>query len=58
MLIKCKNLELVPTAVAHPCEKTALMGAVEAAEKGLIRPILVGPASNIEAVAKDANRSW
>ncbi len=43
LLIKCKKLEPVPTAVAHPCEKTALSGAIEAAEKGLIRPILVGP---------------
>jgi phosphotransacetylase len=54
LLMKCKNLEPVPTAVAHPCEKTALGGAVEAAEKGLIRPILVGPASQIEALAKAA----
>jgi phosphotransacetylase len=54
LLVKCKRLEPVPTAVAHPCEKTALCGAVEAAEKGLIRPILVGPAAKIEAVAKAA----
>jgi phosphate acetyltransferase len=54
VLIKCKNLDPVPTAIAHPCEKTALSGAIEAAEKGLIRPILVGPASKIEAVAKEA----
>ena len=54
LLTKCKALEPVPTAVAHPCEKTALCGAVEAGEKGLIRPILVGPAAKIEAVAKAA----
>jgi len=54
LLAKCKSLEPVPTAVAHPCEKTALGGAVEAAEKGLIQPILVGPAAKIEAVAKAA----
>jgi phosphotransacetylase len=40
--------------VAHPCEKTALGGAIEAGEKGLIKPILVGPAVKIEAVAKAA----
>ena len=50
--MKCKKLEPVPTAVAHPCEKTALSGAIEAAEKGLIQPILVGPRLKIEAVAK------
>jgi phosphate acetyltransferase len=54
LLVKCKRLEPVPTAVAHPCEKTALRGAVEAGEKGLIQPILVGPAAKIEAVAKAA----
>ncbi|MGH9388091.1 MAG: bifunctional enoyl-CoA hydratase/phosphate acetyltransferase, partial [Vicinamibacteria bacterium] len=37
-----------------PCEATALAGAVEAAEKGLIEPILVGPASKIAETAKAA----
>jgi phosphate acetyltransferase len=52
LLLKCKSLEPVPTAVAHPCEATALSGAIEAGEKGLIRPILVGPVTKLEAVAK------
>ena len=54
LLARCKKLEPVPTAVAHPCEETALSGAVEAAEKKLIRPILVGPAAKIAATAKAA----
>jgi len=54
LLVKCKNLEPVPTAVAHPCEKTALSGAVEAADYGLIKPILVGPQAKLEAVAREA----
>jgi phosphate acetyltransferase len=54
ILAKCKTLEPVPTAVAHPCEVTALTGAIEAAELGLIKPILVGPSKKIEAVAKTA----
>ena len=54
LLVKCRKLDPVPTAVVHPCEKTALCGAVEAGEKGLIRPILVGPGAKIEAVAKAA----
>jgi phosphotransacetylase len=41
----------VTTAVAHPCEQTALAGAIEAAEKGLIVPILVGPAGKIREIA-------
>jgi phosphate acetyltransferase len=54
MLEKCKSLDPVPTAVAHPCEKSALAGAIEAADLGLIVPILVGPRSKIEAIAKAA----
>ena len=33
----------VPTAMARPCEAMALSGATEAAKRGLIVPLLVGP---------------
>ena len=52
LLAQCKGLPAIPTAVAHPCEQTALEGAVEAAEHGLIAPILVGPAEKIREIAK------
>jgi phosphate acetyltransferase len=52
LLQRCSSLEPIPTAVAHPCEKSALSGAVEAAQKKLIRPILVGPKAKIESIAK------
>ena len=51
LLERCASSEPIPTAVAHPCEATALSGAVEAAGKGLISPILVGPADKILAIA-------
>jgi phosphotransacetylase len=54
LLERCTNLEAIPTAVVHPCEASALAGAMEAAAKGLIRPILVGPSERIEDVAHDA----
>jgi phosphotransacetylase len=54
LLDRCRSLEAVPTAVAYPCEQSALAGAVEAGEKGLTRPILVGPAAEIRDVAKKA----
>nr|WP_267133622.1 bifunctional enoyl-CoA hydratase/phosphate acetyltransferase [Skermanella mucosa] len=44
----------VPTAVAHPCDESSLRGAVEAAEAGIIVPVLVGPAEKIRAVAEKA----
>lgn len=42
-----------PTVVAHPCDETALRAATAAAGEGLIRPILVGPAARIVAVAAE-----
>jgi len=42
----------VATAVAHPCEETALAGAIEAGELGLIVPILVGPERKIREIAE------
>ena len=54
LLERCKRLEPVPTAVAHPCEATALAGAIEAANEGLIVPILVGPRAKIESSASAA----
>lgn len=41
----------VPTAVVYPCSSNGLIGAVEAAHAGLIRPILIGPATTIREVA-------
>src|SRR5262245_12205196 len=54
LLARCKSLPAVPTAVAHPCEESALAGAVEAGHKGLIEPILVGPMAKIQEVAGKA----
>jgi phosphate acetyltransferase len=51
LLERCKGLERIPTAVAHPCEKSALAGAIEAGQLGLITPILVGPAEKMEEIA-------
>ncbi len=52
LLEKCRSVEPIPAAVAHPCEATALAGALEAAALGLIDPILVGPAKRIREIAK------
>jgi phosphate acetyltransferase len=47
-----QNLEALSTAVAHPCDDTSLAGAVEAADAGLIIPLLVGPKDKIQNVAE------
>jgi phosphate acetyltransferase/phosphate butyryltransferase len=54
LLKRCAQLEPVVTAVAYPCERTALTGAIEAAEAKLIEPILVGPREKIREVARHA----
>jgi phosphate acetyltransferase len=53
-LERCKRLAPIPTAVAHPCEASALEGALDAKRLKLITPILVGPATKIASVAKEA----
>ncbi|MGA8392010.1 MAG: bifunctional enoyl-CoA hydratase/phosphate acetyltransferase, partial [Burkholderiaceae bacterium] len=53
LLARCRELPPATTAVAHPCDESSLRGAVEAAEKGIIQPILVGPRGKIEAVARE-----
>jgi phosphotransacetylase len=52
LLERCRGLDPIPTAVAYPCEETALAGAIDAAKDGLITPILVGPAKKIAEIAK------
>ncbi len=41
------------TVIAHPCDESSLRGASEAADAGLIAPILVGPTARITAVARE-----
>ena len=54
LLARCRGFDPVPTAVAHPCEASALEGALDAGAKGLIIPILVGPTASIRATATKA----
>jgi phosphate acetyltransferase len=52
LIARAKQASTPTTIVAHPCDETSLRGAVEAAEAGLIVPILVGPVQRITAVAR------
>ena len=53
LLERCRGLAPIVTAVAYPCEATALAAAMDASRNGLIIPILVGPAAKIAQVAKE-----
>lgn len=52
LLERCRGLAPIVTAVAWPCDETSLSGAIDAAGKGLITPILVGPSAAIRELAK------
>jgi phosphate acetyltransferase len=52
LLERAKAAPSPHTIVIYPCDETSLRGAVEAAEAGLIEPVLVGPAGKIRAVAQ------
>ncbi|CFX59607.1 Phosphate acetyltransferase [Candidatus Filomicrobium marinum] len=45
------KLAAVPTAVAHPCDENSIRAAVDAAQFGMLAPILVGPKKRIFALA-------
>jgi phosphate acetyltransferase len=53
LIARAKQVAAATTIVVHPCEETALRGPVEAAQAGIIVPILVGPAAKIAAVARE-----
>ena len=51
ILRACEGIPPVTTAVVHPCDRDSLRGAIEAAERKLILPVLVGPEARIRALA-------
>jgi phosphate acetyltransferase len=51
LIAAAKAVPPVPTIVVHPCDETSLRGAVDSAQAGIIRPILVGPEQKIRDVA-------
>jgi phosphate acetyltransferase len=52
LIARAKQVPAAITVVAHPCDETSLRGAVDAAQAGIIIPILVGPTAKISAVAQ------
>src|SRR3954452_8718874 len=47
LIANAKKVPAVSTIVAYPCDASSVQGAAEAAETGIIIPILVGPAKTI-----------
>ena len=55
LIAMAKQVQPSTVAVAHPCDRSSLEGALNAARIGLIKPILVGPRARIRQVATDAD---
>ncbi len=55
LIARLQALPPTPTAVVHPCDASSLAGAIDAAELGIIVPILVGPPAKIRAAAAAAD---
>ena len=54
LIATAKQVPPATTVVVYPCDETSLRGAVDAAETGIIKPVLVGPAANIAKVARQS----
>jgi phosphate acetyltransferase len=52
LIARAKLVPGATTIVVHPCDETSLRGAMEAAEAGIIVPLLVGPKAKIAATAE------
>jgi phosphate acetyltransferase len=53
LISKAREVPPARTIVVHPCDETSLRGTIEAAEAGIIVPVLVGPAAKIAAAARE-----
>src|SRR2546423_13805664 len=53
LLARAKEVPAATTVVVHPCDETSLRGPLEAAEAGLITPVLVGAAAKIPTEARE-----
>jgi len=53
LIAAAKRAPPAKAVVVHPCDETSLRGAVEAAQAGLIDPLLVGPEAKIRHVARE-----
>jgi phosphate acetyltransferase len=56
LIAAAKALPRLKVAVAHPCDTASLGAALDAADLGLIEPILVGPAAKVRAATASLDR--
>ncbi|MGY6552400.1 MAG: phosphate acetyltransferase [Erythrobacter sp.] len=52
LIAAVEDMPALPTAVVHPCDEVSLAGALQAASRNLIEPVLIGPVRRIRAAAE------
>lgn len=57
LMMACRSLPALKTAVVHPCDEASLSGALEAAADSIVEPILVGPHRKIIPLAQKLGRN-
>jgi phosphate acetyltransferase len=55
LIERTHSVPAMPTIVVHPCDESSIRGVVDAAEAGIIDPVLVGPKHRIEDAAAAHN---
>src|ERR1700754_960702 len=55
LIAAAKAIPAATTIVVHPCDESSLRGVADAANAGIITPILVGPVAKISSVASAHN---
>src|SRR5437763_5123649 len=51
LIVAARAIPAAVTIVVHPCDESSLRGVADAAEAGIIKPVLVGPSARIKAAA-------
>jgi phosphate acetyltransferase len=55
LIARAKSVPAVSAIVVHPCDESSLRGVVDTARAGIIKAILVGPATKIKETASKYN---
>ncbi len=53
LIAKVQAADPISVAVAHPCSRNALEGAIDAARADIIEPVLIGPQDRIQRLADE-----
>lgn len=53
LLERCRDIDPMPTAIVHPCDRPSLESALLATHADLIAPVIVAPGARLERLARE-----